>query len=121
MSNTLTAPVHKVLDTQTFESGFTKRVLVLKTTGDYPQTIPFEFTKDRTALLDNLQEGQIVTVHYDIRGNEYNGKFYCNLTAWKVDSEENGSAVIAEAAREKAQHPKGHIICEDITDPDLPF
>lgn len=102
MSNTLTASVHKVLETQTFESGFTKRVLVLRTTGDYPQTIPFEFTKDRTALLDNLQEGQMVTVHYDIRGNEYNGKFYCNLTAWKVDTEENGSAVIAETARDKA-------------------
>jgi hypothetical protein len=102
MSNTLTAPVHKVLDTQTFESGFTKRVLVLKTTGDYPQTIPFEFFKDKTALLDNLTEGQMVTVHYNLQGSEYNGKFYCNLPAWKVDTEENGSAVIASAAREKA-------------------
>ena len=99
---TITAPVYKVLDTQTFPSGFQKRTLVLKTTGKYPQTIPFEFTKDRTAILDNLQEGQLVTVHYDIRGNEYNGKFYSSLQAWKFDSEKDGSAVIAQAARDNA-------------------
>lgn len=102
MSNQLTASVYKVLDTQTFESGFTKRTLVLKTTGEYPQTIPFEFVKDKTSLLDNLQDGQMVTVHYDIRGNEYKGKFYCNLQAWKIDTEQDGSAVIAEVAKEKA-------------------
>lgn len=99
---TITAPIYKILPTQTFDSGFQKRTLVLKTTGDYPQTIPFEFVKDRTSLLDNLKEGQTVTVHYDIRGNEYNGKFYSSLQAWKVDAEENGSAVIANAAKEKA-------------------
>jgi hypothetical protein len=121
MSNTLTASVQKVLETETFKSGFTKRVLVLRTTGDYPQTIPFEFTKDRTALLDNLEEGQMVTVHYDIRGNEYNGKFYCNLTAWKVDTEENGSAVIAEAAREKALNGDMANQFNEEQDSGLPF
>ena len=90
--------------------------MVLKTTGEYPQTIPFEFTKDRTALLDNLQEGQLVTVHYDIRGNEYNSKFYSSLQAWKVDSEQDGSAVIASAAKQKAEP-----VNIDEPEDDLPF
>jgi hypothetical protein len=102
MSNQLTASVHKVLDTQTFESGFTKRVLVLRTTGDYPKPVPFEFFKDKTTLLDNLTEGQMVTVHFNVEGSEWKEKFYPKLVGWKIDTEENGSAVIAEVAREKA-------------------
>ena len=103
MSNQLTASVYKVLDTQTFESGFTKRVLVLMTTGDYPKPVPFEFFKDKTALLDNLKEGQLVTVHFNVEGSEWKGKFYPKLVGWKVDAEQDGNAVIANEAREKAQ------------------
>ena len=102
MSQTLTATVYRVMETQTFESGFQKRVLVLETTGDYTQTIPFEFIKEKTTLLDNLEEGQIVTVHYNLRGSEYNGRFFCNLQGWKIDTEQDGSAVIANAARNSA-------------------
>ena len=109
---TITAPIHEIQETQTFESGFQKRILVLKTTGDYPQTIPFIFTKERCQALDALKVGQTVTVHYDLRGNEYNGKYYVDLSAWKVDAETNGSSVIANAARDVAK--------KELTD-DLPF
>jgi len=102
MSNKLTASVHKILDVQKFDSGFYKQTLVLKTQGDYPQSIPFEFFKDKTALLDNLTEGQIVTVHFNVEGSEWKGKFYPKLVGWKVDAEQDGNAVIAEAAKEKA-------------------
>lgn len=98
----ITAPVYKVLETQTFESGFSKRTLVLKTTGDYPQTIPFEFFKDKTGLLDNLKEGEEVTVYFNPLGNEYKGKFYSTLNGWRVEAAQDGNAVIAEAAKEKA-------------------
>jgi hypothetical protein len=99
---TITAPIEVIQETQEFESGFRKRVLVLKTTGEYPQLLPFEFTKERCDALNALKVGQTVTVHYDLRGNEYNGRYYVNLSAWKFDAEENGSVVIANAAREKA-------------------
>jgi len=115
MSNTLTAPIHKILDVQTFDSGFYKQTLVLKTQGDYPQTIPFEFFKDKTALLENLKEGQLVTVHFDVRGNEYKGKFYSSLQGWKVDAEQDGNSVIANEAKKQAQP------AIDEPDDDLPF
>lgn len=113
----LTAPVYKVLDTQTFDSGFSKRTLVLKTTGDYPQTIPFEFFKDKTALLDNLEEGRVVTVYYNLQGSEYKGKFYTNLNGWKIDAEQDGNSVIANEARKQAQP----IIDEPDDSSGLPF
>ena len=95
----ITAPVHEVMETQTFDSGFQKRILVLKTTGDYPQTLPFEFVKDKVSLLDDLTVGQVVTVDYDIRGNEYNGRYYVNLSAWRIDKTESVNDVTANAAR----------------------
>jgi hypothetical protein len=79
--------VHEVMETQTFESGFQKRVLVIKTEDEkYPQTIPVEFVKDKTSLLNGLQRGQAVTACVNLRGNEYNGKYYCNITGWKLES-----------------------------------
>ena len=82
----LTGKVYKVLPLQTFHSGFTKRVAVIETEGEYPQKLPIEFLKDRTVMLDNITEGQLVTVDYDLRGSEWNDKFFLSAVAWKIDA-----------------------------------
>jgi len=64
---------------------FTTRQLVLSTHEQYPQKVPIDFVKDKTSILDHFQPGQDVSVSINIRGNEYNGKFYCNLQGWKID------------------------------------
>jgi hypothetical protein len=72
-------------ETQTFASGFIKREFVVTTTHDkYPQDIKFEIVKDKCPQLDPLELHQDVTVSFDIRGNEYNGKYYVNLSCWKI-------------------------------------
>lgn len=72
-------------ETQNFSSGFTKREFVVTTAVDkYPQDLKFEVVKDKCALLDKFKVGQDVQVSFDIRGNEYNGKYYVNLSAWKI-------------------------------------
>ena len=77
--------VHAILDTQTFASGFQKRVLVVSEPHpQYPQFIPVEFTKDNVSKLDALKVGQEVQVTCDLGGNEYNGKYYANIRAWKI-------------------------------------
>ncbi len=95
-SNELTGKVHHIGEVQTFASGFTKRVLVIETDEKYPQTVPVEFAKDKTAKLDGLNIGQQVTVSYNLRGNEYNGKYYVNLGGWKISHV--GEPVRTEAA-----------------------
>jgi single-strand DNA-binding protein len=84
--------VETCLDLETFASGFTKRVLVINTGGDYPQMVPVEFVKDKTELLTGLRKGQEVTAHVNIRGNEYNGKYYANIQGWKLDKGDGGQA-----------------------------
>ena len=83
----MTGTVKMVMDQQSFDSGFTKREFVVTTEEErFPQDIKFECVKDKVALLDNVSDGQRVKVSFDIRGNEYNSRYFVNLTAWRVES-----------------------------------
>lgn len=74
-------------ETQSFASGFTKREFVVTTAHDkFPQDLKFEVVKDKCSLLDAFKVGQDVQVNFDIRGNEYNGKYFVNLSAWKIQA-----------------------------------
>jgi len=91
MSNQIEGSVHHVGQTEERGSnGFKVRVLVVKTDGDYPQTIPVEFTQDRVSKLDGLKPGQRVTVSTDLRGREWqnsNGetKYFLSLNGWRIE------------------------------------
>ena len=75
-------------ETQSFPSGFSKREFVVTTQHDkYPQDLKFEVVKDKCSLLDTYELGVAVTVSFDIRGNEYNGKYYVNLSCWKLQGD----------------------------------
>jgi len=82
----ISGTVETILPTQDFPSGFCKRVLVINTGGKYPQTIPVEFVKDKCDALDQLSVGQVVTAHINLRGNEYNGKYYASIQGWKFEA-----------------------------------
>ena len=82
----LTGTVIVIGDTETVgNNGFTKRQLVIETQEQYPQKIPMDFVKDKTSLLDNLNLGDTVKVGINLRGSEWQGKFYVNVQAWKIE------------------------------------
>ena len=86
--------------TQTFESGFQKREIVVTTLDDFPQDIKLEFIKDKCSILDKYELGQSVTVGFNLRGNEYKGKYFVNLQAWKI-GHNDGKEVLLEEVREQ--------------------
>lgn len=99
MAYDLTGKVKLIQDAQTFGSGFTKReMVVVVEDGKYPQEINLEFVQDKVSLLDTVQVGQEVTVTFDIRGREYNGRYFNNLQGWKIQAGEGGAAAPAAAA-----------------------
>lgn len=99
----------KIGELQTFDSGFIKVEFVVKTEGDYPQEVKFESVKDNAEkFLKYNKVGSVVDVSFNIRGNEYQGKHYVNLVAWKVWSESNNTEEVQEV----------DVIVEDE---DLPF
>ncbi|MGI9239866.1 MAG: DUF3127 domain-containing protein, partial [Verrucomicrobiales bacterium] len=56
----------------------------------YPQDVKLEVIKEKVALLDKFSEGQRVKASFNIRGNEYKGKYYVNLQAWKINPADSG-------------------------------
>ena len=64
---------------------FTMRIFVIETSDQYPQPIKFQLVNDRCDIADKLKIGEDVTVHFDIRGNQYQDKVFNNLNAWKID------------------------------------
>jgi single-strand DNA-binding protein len=84
MSYELKGTIKAVMDTMTFNSGFAKREFVVTTKDQYPQDIKLALVKDKTSLLDQFKPGQEVTVSFDLRGNEYKGRYFVDLQAWKI-------------------------------------
>ncbi|MEJ6581713.1 MAG: DUF3127 domain-containing protein [Akkermansiaceae bacterium] len=88
----LTGTLKVLEDTQTFASGFAKREFVIEVPdGKYPQMVKFETVRDKIDLLNSLSIGDEVKVTFDVRGNEYNGRYYVNLNAWKVEGGSGGN------------------------------
>lgn len=93
MSYELSGTVHSIGETQQFASGFTKREFVIQTDDPkFPQAIKLDAVKHGCDQLDAYKVGDPITVQFNLRGNEYNGKHYVSLAAWKFDRSESRSA-----------------------------
>jgi hypothetical protein len=57
-----------------------------------------------------------VEVSFNVRGNEYNGKYYVNLQAWKLNKMDGGPADSENTPPAPDFEPAG-----DQDDDDLPF
>ena len=64
---------------------FKKRLVVVQTDEQYPQSIPVDFVQDKCSVLDKYAIGDKVKVSVNVRGNEYNGKYYVSLNGWKIE------------------------------------
>ena len=63
MAYELNGTVKEIFDTQTFDSGFSKRAFVVTSEADkYPQDIQFECLKERIELVEKLKKGDKVTM-----------------------------------------------------------
>jgi len=84
----------------------------------YPQTAAFTIFGEEKVdkFLQYRKVGDNVEVSFNIESREYNGKFYTDLQAWKVWSENAGGNNAAPAA---PFEPAGDLNEEDHDD--LPF
>ncbi|MCB1701634.1 MAG: DUF3127 domain-containing protein [Pseudomonadales bacterium] len=118
MAYELTGKIKLIQEPKTFDSGFTKReMVVIVEDGKYPQEINIEFVQDKTALLDNLRPGEEVTVTFDIRGREYNGRYFNNLQGWKIVS----AGDMPASSNDMETAPSYHAAGNDFGDDDIPF
>lgn len=71
---------------------FSKRLLVVVTDEKYPQTIAIEFGNDNMSKLDSIKPGDNVEVDVNLRGREWEGKYFVSLSGWRIAKVEQGAA-----------------------------
>jgi hypothetical protein len=112
----LTGRIKLIRDEQTFPSGFTKREFVITTEEQYPNDIQFELLKEKGNLVTAFKEGDRIKVHFDIRGREWQGKYFNSLVAWKLEN-----AVAGATASAPTPPPPVESFNGPAMDDDLPF
>lgn len=123
----LQGTVKKIMETQTFQSGFQKRELILLTQEQYPQTICVEFLADKVSLLDQFAEGDEVKISINIRGREWQNpqgemKYFTTISGWRIEKGAGGAANEPTVAPPSATPTtKNEDPFSDDEEDDLPF
>lgn len=119
-------------DTQVISDRFKKREFVIEKKESSPNgfefvdTIKFQLVQDKVDIIDSLELGQNVNVHFNIKGNKWekNGQvnYFVNLDAWKVELATTGATTAAPTAAVSTPPPPPlNDIPEDDGTGDLPF
>lgn len=99
MSFDIEGKLIKKYDTESKSPTFQTREFVIEVNaGNYPEFVKFQLTQDRCAIIENHNEGDRIRVHFDLRGREWQGKYFTNLNAWKVE----GQSAAPPAAKSNA-------------------
>ena len=124
MSLELSGTVHKIEETQTFESGFQKRTLVIHNGEQYRPYVAIDFLKDRIDLLDKYKVGNAVTVSVNIGNDYYKDKLFNNISGWRIQASEGSTPaepsgkVKPATPHEAFGHEKKSFVQELEDDPD---
>ncbi len=94
-----------------------KKDYILETEGNYPKKVCITVWGDKIDQF-NMQEGMQVNVGVEIESREYNGKWYTDVKAWKLDKRAGGNA---PNSVQQNQTPDVSTFSEDSGDDVLPF
>ena len=64
-----------------------KQGFVIELEGTYPRKVCFQAWGDKVNI-GSLVEGTMLHVYFDAESREFNGKWYTDLTTWKVEPAE---------------------------------
>jgi hypothetical protein len=84
MNYTIEGKVVVVTETTQITEKFAKREIVIETDDKYPQQVMLEFSQDKGQLLDDCKVGDQVQIGFNIRGREWNGKYFTRLEGWNI-------------------------------------
>ena len=96
------------------------QAVITEQEGEYPQSLCFEVFNDKIAVALN----EVCTIHFQVKANEYQGKYYTNISAWK---KEGGSAAPAPQSKPEGAtlNPptaaKPTTLVDELDDDRLPF
>jgi single-stranded DNA-binding protein len=119
----------EIFDAQQVSDRFRKREFVIEYVENpqYPEFVKFELTQDRCAVIDDFAKGDLVDVHFNIRGRAWTNQqgvtnYFNSLQAWRVlpAGQEKPAGGSPAPMAEPVSSSKG-IALDTNADDDLPF
>lgn len=62
-----------------------KQEFVIETNEQFPKKVCFTVFGDKISLIDGLSEGKEVEVFFTVESRDFNGRWFHNINAWKVE------------------------------------
>ncbi len=121
----ITGKIVKILPLQTGQgktgNSWKKQEYVIEYGDQYPKQVCFNLWGDKVDQYA-LTEGEVVVVHFDVESREFNGKYYTDVKAWKVDKGDAATAAATNPSGPKSEFgmPAPDFLSGDDKD-DLPF
>ncbi len=92
-------------------NNWSKAEFVIETVEQYPKKVCANLWGDRARALDQFQEGSLITVSFDLESREFNGNWYTDVKAWKVEAATPAAVAGAPAYGQPqgyVQQPQGY-------------
>lgn len=102
----LTGTLLEVFPAQSFNKGFRKREFVIKTDDKYPQKIIFQLVQDKCDMIDSFGSGDTVRVAFEVKGREWNGKYFNALEAWRIFREKKAAPEVTDVFEDPDLFPE---------------
>jgi hypothetical protein len=96
-----------------------KMDFVIETNEQFPKKVCFTLFGDKVSLIEGITEGSEIEVFFSLESRDFNGKWYHNINAWKIET-----AGTANGAKNfPPEFTPGDIPPEPVDDSgnDLPF
>ncbi len=120
MSYEATGKLIRKYDTEVKSSAFQTREFVIEVpSGNFNEYVKFQLVQERCNLIDQYQEGDLLKVSFDLRGREWQGKYFTNLQAWRIEraGDTPGATPPSKDTSFPTEEPPGL----DHSSDDLPF
>lgn len=118
MAIEITGRLFRILPMQSGSSAngeWKKQDFVIETQGDYPKKVCFSLWGDRISSINGLKEGAQLKVSFEPNSREYNGKWYTDLRAWRIEK------LDAASGNNQVPPPPSEEDVPPPTEDDLPF
>ncbi|MDA3928377.1 MAG: DUF3127 domain-containing protein [Prolixibacteraceae bacterium] len=82
------------IQTGTSKAGkeWSKQEFIIETEEQFPKKICFTLFGDKSSLLNGISANDQVEVFFNLESREYNGRWYHNINAWRINPVQAGAA-----------------------------
>lgn len=97
-----------------------KQNIIVETDGQYPKKVCISIWGDKINPAQ-LQTGNRLTIEFDLESREFNGKWYTDAKAWKIEVADAPAGMPGPMPQEPEPMPEPDFSAPPLSSDDLPF